>query len=206
MNDATDALDRRLDAELRTAFSPPAAAAFAGMAASVAGRPLVTRRPFWPWLAAAAALMVAAILWATRPGVRGPEGHDGHQLGAMWAAAYHDAVAQGFCGNMGCCNTGVDLQRVCKDRFHCPLAIARDSDVAVLGTYSGKPTGGSMTLLASAGGVPMCVCVVPQGKDPRVRLPDESGLSLARREVGDLVLYAVAKEPVGKALDAFVVP
>ncbi|MBM4062785.1 MAG: hypothetical protein FJ265_17070 [Planctomycetes bacterium] len=199
----TDPLDLRLDESLRAAFAPPPASTFTAAAARAVGRPRAL--PRWPWFVAAAALLVVAVLMAAWPRPRGPEGHDGRELGALWAAAYHDAEAQGF-GVEGCPRTGADLCNACEKRFSCRLAVAKGSDLALLGTYEGRPTGGSMTLLARAGGEPLCVCVLPQRQDPRVKLPRDSGLHLARRELGDLVLYAVAKSPARGALDSFVVP
>lgn len=196
-------LDRRLDDTLRAVFAPPVDGTFAAFAARAAGKR--RRAPFWPWLVAAAAMLVVGVLLATWPRTRGPEGHSGKELGAMWAAAYHDAVAQGF-GGVGCCKMGLDLRTACKERFSCGLDVASGSEMALLGTYSGRPTGGAMTLLASMAGAPVCVCVVPQKRDPRVTLPQDSGLHLARREVGDLVLYAVSKAPGSDALASFVLP
>lgn len=196
-------LDRRLDDTLRAVFAPPAAGAFVAYAERAAGR---TRRvPFWPWLIAAAALLVVGVLLATWPRVRGPEGHDGRELGAMWAAAYQDAVAQGF-GGVGCCKMGLNLHAECKQRFSCGLSLVRNTEMELLGTYSGRPTGGAMTLLASMAGAPVCVNVVPQHHAPDVTLPSDSGLHLARREVGDLVLFAVSKAPGADALQSFVLP
>lgn len=200
MNEAPDA---KLDAALRAAFAPPPPEQFAALARQAAGPS--PRGRIWPWLVAAAALLVVALLLLREPPARGPEGHDGHELGAMWAAAYDDAVAKGF-GEVSCCQVGLDLPHACRERFACGFDVAHGSDVALLGTYSGRPTGGSMTLLARIGGAPVCVCVVPEQHDPRVALPKGSDLHLARREVGDLVLYALSKMPAPGALDAFVVP
>lgn len=208
MNEHEHPLDRQLDEQqldqqLRGAFVPPSEDVMAAVARNAVHMPRPIAR--WPWFLAAAALLVVALLWTARPQRRGPEGHDGQQLGAMWAAAYDDAVAQGF-GGVGCCQVGLDLPKACHERFSCGLEVARDSHVSVLGTYSGLPTGGSMTLLANAAGAPVCVCVVPAKNDPRVELPVASALHLARRELGDLVLYSLSRSPMTAALDAFVVP
>jgi len=196
-------LDRQIDASLRGAFVPPAPATLAAMAARATGVP--RRGPIWPWLMAAAALLVVSGMLAMWPARRGPEGHDGAQLGAMWAAAYHDAAKQGF-GSVGCCQPDPDLSKASSEQFSCGLRFAPNSAVALLGSYSGLPTGGCMALLARADGAPVCVCVVPAKQDPKVELPAGSGLHLARREVGDLVLYALSKSPGVSALESFSVP
>jgi hypothetical protein len=196
-------LDRQLDESLRAAFVPPSVDVMAAVARDAMHTPRPVRR--WPWFVAAAALLVVTLFLVARPQLRGPEGHDGQQLGAMWAAAYDDAVAQGF-GGVGCCQMGVDVRKACHERFSCGLDLARDSHVSVLGSYSGLPTGGSMTLLTNASGAPVCVCVVPAKNDPRVELPVASNLHLARRELGDLVLYSLSRSPTTAALDAFVLP
>ncbi|MBL8732063.1 MAG: hypothetical protein JNN13_06810 [Planctomycetes bacterium] len=196
--------DRHLDAALRQAFVPPEPATFAAMA-QAAARPVASR---WRWpLVVAAAALFAVVLQLAWPRARGPEGHDGHQLGALWAAAYADAVDRGFeeHGMGGCC-MGLDMAQACRDRFACGLALAQGSQVTVLGEYDGRPTGGSMALVAKAGDVPLCVYILPKGKDPRVRLPRDCNLRLGRRDLGDLVLYAVSKQPAEAALAAFVVP
>ena len=96
----SDALDDALDARLRAAFPPPALHQLAATARSVAGAPAA--RPVWPWLLAAAALLLTIAFAVLRP-ARGPEGHDGEQLGAMWVAAYEHALTNGF-GAGACCD------------------------------------------------------------------------------------------------------
>lgn len=186
-------LDRRLDERLRAAFAPPPDEAFAAAAARVVPRP--APRPFWPWLLAAAALLLVGILLWERPR-RGPEGHDGEQLGALWAAAYEDAVARGFEGGrgmgmgmgMGCCEPGFDLGASCQQRFAKRLELHGAGGLQLVGGYSGLSTGGCMAMLARHGGAPVCVCVVRAEQDPRVELPAGSSLHLARRELDGLVL------------------
>lgn len=197
--------DRQLDEALRRAFVPPDDATFAAMARH-ASAPVATTR-HWPWVVLAAALLAVAVLLAW-PGPRGPEGHDGSQLGALWAAAYTDAVDRGFdAGGMdGCCKRNLDLPRACRDRFACCLDVARGGAVKVLGEYDGRPTGGCMALMAKAGDEPVCVYVLPKARDPKVQLPRDSKLCLGRRELGDVVLYAVSKAPAPTALDSFMVP
>jgi hypothetical protein len=48
------------------------------------------------------------------------------------------------------------------------------------------------------------VFVVPRAQDPGVELPAASGLWLARRDLGRLVLYAVAERDQRAVLDTFV--
>jgi len=198
-----DELDRNLDDQLRAAFAPPPAAAFASQAAAVAQRPV--HRPGWPWLLAAAALLLVAFLWFDRP-ARGPEGHDGRELGAMWAAAYEDAVARGFSSGGGCCEPGFDLRSACQQQFATRLELASAGGVSLVGGYCGLSTGGCMAVLAKQGSEPVCVCVVKKDQDPHVELPPGSPLHLARREVGDLVLYALSQSPAPAALEQFTVP
>lgn len=203
MND--DDLEAGLDTRLRHAFDPPPAAAFAEQAARVVDRPAA--RPLWPWVMAAAALLLVGFLLFDRPARRGPEGHDGRELGAMWAAAFADAVERGFSGGGGgCCEAGFDLSSACQERFAERLEVASAGGVAVVGGYCGLSTGGCMTVLAKHGAEPLCVCIVRREHDPHVELPAGSALHLARREVDDLVLYALSKSPPAAALEQFVVP
>lgn len=200
--------DDRLDAMLRDAFAPPPRHTFERAArAAIPAAPAHHIRPriaAWPWLLTAAALL-ATLLLAFWPGRRGPEGHDGAQLGALWAAAYEHALATGFAGGT-CCEGAVDLASTCRQRFATPLQLAQGGDVALHGTYCGLSTGGCMTLLASAGGDPVCVYVVPRSQDPRVQLPPDSPLCLERRELADLVLYALSRSPAAATLRQFTVP
>lgn len=201
-------LDRHLDEQLRGSFAPPPAGQFAAMAAAATATGSARPRPLWPWLLAAAALLVVGLLLYPSPR-RGPEGHDGQQLGSLWAAAYHDAMAKGFSSNAasgGCCEPGFDLLQACQQRFSARLDVERDGPVAVLGGYCGLPTGGCMTLLARTEGSPVCVYVVPREHDPHVELPAGSDLHLARRELDGLVLYALSTSPASTTLAEFLVP
>lgn len=202
--------EHAVDAVLRAAFTPPPAATFTAVArAAVDAAPERTgQRPRWPWLAAVAAMLVVALLLAVRPAqpVRGPEGHDGAELGAMWVAAYENALAQGFAGG-GCCTPGVDLARTCEEKFASRLGLGPAGSVRLLGCYCGdRPTGGCMVLLARTAGEPVCVYVLPRQHDPHPRLPEGSTLRLARREMGRLVLYALSKPTASDTLGEFVVP
>jgi hypothetical protein len=194
--------DRRIDDALRAAFTPPPPAAFAAAAAAAVRAP---RRRFWPWLAAAALLLlgVALVLTINQPR-RGPEGHDGQALGAIWVASFEDAVSQGF-GGSPCCRTPIDLPRDCQAACGVRLDLLRRDGVSVLGTYCGLSTGGCMALLAEADGAPVCVYVLPCRKDPRVVVPAASPLLLARRELGSVVLYALSHRDPGPLLDRFLI-
>ena len=124
----------------------------------------------------------------------------------MWVAAYENALAQGFSGG-SCCTPGVDLTRMCEEKFASRLGVGPAGSVRLLGCYCGdRPTGGCMALLARTGGEPVCVYVLPRQHDPRPRLPDGSPLHLARREMGRLVLYALSKATAPDTLGEFVVP
>jgi hypothetical protein len=191
-------LDRRLDDELRAAFWPPPAERFEAIARAAAKPPV--RR--WPWLVAAAAVLVAVALAVTRP-VRGPEGHNGRELGAMWLAAYEHALAEGF---DACCSAGVDLRAECRKRFAEEIDVASGGDVQLLGCYCGLSTGGCMAVLARLDGEPVCVYLVPRTQDPRPRLPEGSRVDFARRVLGDVVLYAMSEADAAKTLADFVQP
>ncbi len=196
--------DDRLDDALRAAFAPPPAAVFRALAERTAHpAPVARPRPFWPWLLAAAAALVLAVLWLERPR-RGPEGHDGKDLGRLWTAAYEDASARGF--TRSCCEPEFDLASACRERFAAVIALADGSSVEVIGCYCGVPAGGGMVLLAKDAGAPCCVYVLPRARDPGVELPAGSPLRLARRELGDLVLYGLGAAPVEPALAQFVLP
>lgn len=194
-----DPRDERLDAELRTAFAPPPAAAFTTLAAGVA-QPARRR---WPWLLAAAALLVAAALWALRAPRVAPAEH-GREIGAMWVAAYEHALRDGFADG-SCCEPDLDLRQACEQRFAAQLDLA-PSSVRLLGCYCGLPTGGSMAILARTNDTPVCVYVLPRAHDPRPVLPATSHFELARREVGELVLYAISPSVSAATLAEFVVP
>ena len=194
--------DDQLDARLRAAFAPPPASVFAARARAIAAPHQGMRK--WPWLLAAAALLVTIVLAITRP-VRGPQGHDANELGAMWAAAYADALEQGFSGG-SCCMPGLDLGKACEEKFAVKLGLGAGSAVKLLGCYCGLPTGGCMALLARTNGDPVCVYVVPCAHDPKPRLPADSTLHLARRELGSLVLYALSASPADDTLAGFVAP
>jgi hypothetical protein len=201
----SDALDSALDERLRAEFAPPPPDVFAGAAEQVErrARPRANRR--WPWLAAAAALVVVVVIAAVRRPPRGPEGHDGRTLGAMWVAAFEDARAHGFAGP-SCCRPGVDLAEACREMYAVALELRSGSGVSLRGCYCGLPTGGCMALLTESGGAPVCVYVVPRRRDPGVELPAGSALHLARREVGGLVLYALSESPARAVLTGFTVP
>lgn len=196
MNDHDDA---RLDSELRTAFAAPPAATFAAIAARVAA----PRPQRWPWLLAAALLALTVTLWLTRLD-RSARQPDGRALGAMWVAAYEHALADGFAGG-SCCEPGIDLRQACEQRFAAQLDLA-PSAVRLLGCYCGLPTGGCMALLARTNDTPVCVYVLPRETDPRPSLPAGSRFELARREVGELVLYAISESVSAATLAEFVAP
>lgn len=190
--------DRRIDERLRAAFEPPAPDELAAMAERVSA-PSGVRRPLWPLLWAAAALLVVVLLVI---GDRPVVDSDGARLGALWVAAYEDAAARGFTG--GCCETGFDLPAACEEMFSSRIDVVGTGDVAILGAYCGLDTGGCMALIARDGETPVCVYVVPRADDPKVELPASSRLHLARRELGSLVLYALSPAPSGAALTDFV--
>lgn len=201
MNDH-DANDAALRAQLRAAFQPPPAAEFAAMAAAVTSSPDIgAGRRRWPWwILAAAAAVLAAVLLLPGP-KRGPQGHDGRELGALWAAAYQDAMKRGF-EDPTCC-TGVDLEAVCRTLCCTQVELPETSDVALLGGYCGLPTGGCTMLLARHDSAPVCIHLLPRAKDPGVQLPPGSGLHLARRELGDVVLYALCPDGAAATLAEF---
>jgi hypothetical protein len=207
MNDPNDPSDPRLDAALRDAFAPPPADVFAAMARKAVAGPAVARarpRP-WPWLVAAAAALLVLAVWLA-PRAAPPAGTaDGAALGRLWAAAYVDAEARGF-GDGSCCQPGVDLPNVCRERFAAGLTLAEGASLSLLGCYCGLPTGESVALLGRTGDARVCVCVVPRATDPGVVLADDSGLHLVRREVGALVVYALSRQPIAGVLDQFCEP
>lgn len=192
-------LDARLERELRQAFAPPPAHTFAAAAARVAA----SKPRRWPWLVAAAAVVaIAAVAWLQRP--RHEPAPSGRELGAMWVAAYEHALSEGFAGD-SCCDRDVDLRRACEERFAARLDLS-PSAVQLLGCYCGLPTGGCMALLTLHGGTPVSVFVLPRAEDPGPQLPPDTRFDLARREVGDLVLYALSESKSAATLVEFVGP
>ncbi|MBL9077434.1 MAG: hypothetical protein JNL08_08025 [Planctomycetes bacterium] len=200
----TDPLaDHDVDGALRRAFAPPPAADFAAIAArAAAAAPM--RRP-WPWLVSAAAVLLLAVAWWWRPAARGTGEPVGETLGAMWIAAYEHAVADGF-GGGSCCEPDLDLRQACEQRFAAQLDL-EPASVRLLGCYCGPlPTGRCMALLARTDDTPVCVYVLPRAEDPRPRLPADSRFELARRELGEFVLYALSPSASAATLAEFVVP
>jgi hypothetical protein len=195
-----DSFDADLDAKLCAAFAPPPPAELTAMAQRA-----VTARPpsAWRWyVAAAALLLVAGLAFAWPRGARGPEGHDGAQLGALFVAAYQHAAQNGF-GSGACCSGDSDLAEVCQQKFAVRLGFTGKDGCAVHGCYCGLPTGGAVAVLAQLGGDPVGVFVVPRERDPRPCLPANCPLHLSRRELGPLVLYALSQEPKAAPLDQF---
>ena len=190
--------DDRLDQQLRAAFAPPAPAVFEHLARA-ATAPREVRR--WPWLLSAAAVAAFALaLLCSRP-ARGPEGHDGAQLGAMWAAAFEHALANGG-GGGACCDPSADFGAACEQQF--AVRLAAGGGVTLRGCYCGLPTGGCIAVLAESTEGTVGIFAVPRAHDPRPALPAGSDLHLARRELGGVVLYAVCERPVQNALSSFV--
>ena len=208
-----DDLDRHLDEQLRAAFAPPSPDRLAALVREAAE----PRRRSLPvpilLLGAAAALLLAFAIgrWSApsaSTSSTGPAAVSGEELGAMWVAAYEDAVDRGFmnsCG-AGCAMEGFDLAGACRQRFSAPLQVAADAEVEIVGAYDGLPTGGCMTLLTESKDRPVCVFVLPRSEDPNVELPPGKPFHLARRAVGDLVLYALSEVPGEQALGEFIAP
>ena len=191
----TDDSDQTIDDALRAAFRPPDASRFRELAEAAQGASAPTISParprrLGPWLAAAAAAILAA-LWLLDHRPLGPQGHDGKELGALWAAAYEHAVASGF-GSMGCCQTPFDVTSKCEEICGVPLQFDDDEDIALLGCYSGLSTGGCLGLLLEVSGAPVAVFVVPVDSDPIPALSHEN-LQINRRQLGDLAIYAISQ-------------
>ncbi len=209
--------DDRLDRELRAAFAPPADREFEAMARDVAATPPAPAVPHLPWVTLstiAALLCVGLLLWANIVPVASPGAAasavtaqvtaqlNGSELGLLWVAAYRDAADRGFEG--GCCEPSFDLPAACHDEFATRVGLADGANVRICGSYCGLETGGCVAMIARAGELPMCVYIVRRADDPGVELPLGSDLRLSRRELDDLVLYALAPAPVEATLAAFV--
>lgn len=191
-NHADDDRDARLDAMLRRAYAPPpdellAQAALAATAPRPRGLP-------WQWLLAAAALLLTFVIWHATKAPVGPEGHDGKQLGALWAAAYEHALANPRApdGKPFCCDPSQDFCRTCEQRFSVRLGFgAANAGITLRGCYCGLSTGGCVAALVETSTGPVGVFVLPRSMDPEPELPAATPFRLARRELGGLVLYAV---------------
>ena len=198
--------DHALDRCLREAFTPPTDFDAAAVAqAATRSAPHSERR--WPWLLAAAALLVTLAI-AVWPRSASPIVTDGERLGSMWAAAYQHAIdnvaAEADKPSM-CCDPTQDFGAACERRFAVRLTIDGE-DLVVRGCYSGLPTGGCIAAMAETRDGPIGVFVVGRDDDPRPWLPPQAALQLVRRELGPLVLYAVARRqqpPADVALQRF---
>jgi hypothetical protein len=178
---------------LREAFAPPIEFDAKAVArAATRSAPPADRR--WPWLLAAAALLVtlAIAVWPrSAPSIV----TDGERLGSMWAAAYEhavDNVAPKADQPSMCCDPTQDFGAACERRFAVRLTIDGE-DLVIRGCYCGLPTGGCIAAMAETRDGPIGVFVVGRNDDPRPRLPPQAALQLVRRELGPLVLYAVAR-------------
>ncbi len=200
-----DDLDRRLDEQLRAAFTPLPPERLREFAANAVS-PSPTR-PLWPiWLLATAALCMLTFVLA-QAGDSAPRS-ESVSLGSMWVAAYEDAMDRGFsnCCDGSCGMRELGLAQTCEQRLDVRLEVAAGAEVELVGAYHGLPTGGCMTLLAETGTTPVCVFVIPRAEDRGIELPVGKSLHLARREVGKLVLYALSESPASAALGDFVAP
>ncbi|MCA8973073.1 MAG: hypothetical protein KDC98_00045 [Planctomycetes bacterium] len=199
-----DELDCRLDEQLRAAFAPPPRERLRALATgAVRPRRGPAPWPVWMLLTAAACMLT----WVSARSLESVSKPEEAPLGSMWAAAYEDAVQRGLANCCpGGCGGGFDLAQACRQRFDAQLRMAGDANVELLGAYEGLPTGECMALLAAAGGAPVCLFVLPRAEDRRVELPSGKPFHLSRREVGDLILYAVSESPGSTALDEFVLP
>ncbi len=197
---ADDATDAGIDDRLRRAFAPPSPARLERVARTATQQRAPHR---WPWLlaAVAAAAVVLVALFASSRRARGPEGHDGAQLGAMWAAAYEHAVANGGAG--ACCDPHSDFGAACQRLF--AVKLAAGGGVTLRGCYCGLPTGGCVAVLADTADGLVGVFALPRAHDPRPDLPEDCALHLSRRELGDVVLYAVAPQPAARPLAGFAI-
>lgn len=183
MNEPDDDL---LDARLRAAFTPPSADAFRTLARDAIGSDVAPPPAirFWPWLLAAAALLLTLGLWATRGhGTR----EDGAGLGAMWVAAY-EQVASGQ--HASCCDPGADFCGRCEQRFAVKLSV---QGCRSRGCFCGPSGSCCVAGFVDGDDGPAGVFVMRREDDPRPVLPTGSSLQLTRRELGPLVLYGVAK-------------
>lgn len=185
--------DDRIDALLRSAFSPPEPAALIGLARAATALPPHGRTSARWWIAAAA-FVLAVVGWSMLREPVGPEGHDGKQLGAMWAAAYEHALANRDApdGKPFCCDPSVDFCGTCEKRFSVRLGFGpSSSSITLRGCYCGLSTGGCVAALVDTAAGPVGVFVLPRAEDPRPELPTQSPWRLVRRDLGALTLYAV---------------
>ncbi|MFN3243764.1 MAG: hypothetical protein ACE37K_19815 [Planctomycetota bacterium] len=198
--------DDRIDDLLRAAFVPPPDEAFAAMAESArqdAPAPGAAPRPLWPWLLAAAAVMLVGVL--VFDALQRPDRPDAYrpaELGAMWAAAYDHAIDTGF-GGGGCCEAPTDLAQRCREVCGQALSFGGRGDVQLLGCYCGLSTGGCLGLMLQVDGAPISVFVLRADQDPRPVLEGRDELVLQRRALGELVLYSIGYERREQALAGF---
>ncbi len=205
MNDAMDD-DARIDAAIRRAFTPPPLDAM--VAAALEGHQSGGRRR-WPWLVAAALLIgaIAAIgsLTFGRDRVDTHVEADASKVVAEWVDAYHDAVARGF-DAPGCCDPSSSLSRRCRELFSAAVDVTPGADVRVCGSYCGKPAGGAVAMLARSGDEPICVFVLPRARAPKLADGVVDGVSIHRRELGELVVFELSRAATPRLLPRMFVP
>lgn len=183
--------DAQIDAALRRLFEPPPVDA---MVERVAARRPAARHRVWPWVALAAAALIAFLAWPESP--QSAERVADARLVGLWVDTYRDAVAAGFDAG-DCCDGSSDLRAQCEARFAAALEIAGGADLRVCGAYCGRPAGGAIAMLVRSGGAPVCLFVLPRDRAPQLERTRHGDVSIHRREIGQLVAFEVcpADEP-----------
>ena len=144
------------------------------------------------WLAiAGASLLLVLFALDDGRGPRGPEGHDGRQVSALWSAAYKRSIEVGF-GSAGYCDPQANLGEECREAFGHTLSFDGAEGSEVLGVCRGLSIGGCVGVVMKVASSPVLVFVVSSSADPMPMLGGLEGLRLWRRDLGALVLYALA--------------
>lgn len=198
-----DDLNEQIDAQLRAAFAPPPQRRLAAIAAAATPAVAAPTGRALPWLLAAAVGMLAAVLaFDAFDRVRSPGAYRPAELGAVFAAAYDRGVASGWDAGR-CCEVPVDLGARCQEQCGQGLSFAGREGVELRGCYCGVPTGGCVGLMLRAEGTPVSAFVLRADEDPGVSLEGRDDVALARRQVGDLVVYSLGAAGHAAVLASF---
>lgn len=205
MTDDRDDFDARLDGALRARFGGPALETVVAATATAAARREARRTLV---LGSAATLIFGLALGFGAARLADGVPHAGEPAADVpnrWIAAYAHALASDACGE-NCCAADADLARECAREFGRGLAFADGAAVQSCARFCGERVGGCVVFMARAGGERRAVFVCPREADPRPEPGSFPGLTLHRRELGELVAYELSRRPEAGVLPHLIAP